>query len=498
MTQSAVGDLNGDGRDDVIAWQGSALAWILGGPAGTFGAPSVFNLTAGDSIEALAPIVDYTGDGIPDVAFGHRVLYTGPQVPVIMPGLGNGQLGFPVQVAPPSGTINDGAFIWRVEAIPNGGPEIVVSHIDSTAPWSSRIEVLGSLGTGFQPLAFYSYNLGGTWWIPSQIGDLNGDGLADLVGLLSHPAYNSASQATHVFVLPGIPASPYFGGPLTFLRPNLGSGSLFMQQLRVGDVNNDGLADVVVPVMAWPTTNPNYISYAVALGQAQSVLGPWITSSPTDDNTQRIHLHDFDGDGNLDVLRARNLGTGLFNASWHFHRGDGLGSFAPAASWGGFPGFSFTAAADADGDGDKDLVALYTPTTSVCFNEGRIGAGTPASSGLVPRISRGLAALGNPGFHVSLEQAPPLAPLLLAASRARVNPVPASQIVLQLYPTLLLWPLGALGPSLTDAQGRATLPIPLPPDPALSGLVAFVQWAIADPLLPQGFALSQASQVILY
>lgn len=71
------------------------------------------------------------------------------------------------------------------------------------------------------------------------------------------------------------------------------------------------------------------------------------------------------------------------------------------------------------------------------------GSGTAAASGLVPRIAHGLPTPGNSAFRISIDRAPPFAPLVLAASRARVSPIPASQIVVDLAPGLLLWPPGA-------------------------------------------------------
>lgn len=112
-----------------------------------------------------------------------------------------------------------------------------------------------------------------------------------------------------------------------------------------------------------------------------------------------------------------------------------------------------------------------------------LGLGHPGSAGVTPRwIAPPPAALGSPDFRLGLREALPQssaflglslpgAPTGLTLGLAPLAVDPASLLALSAQPTLP-------GPT---GFGHATAPLPLPNQPALSGLQLAAQWLILDP-----------------
>lgn len=164
--------------------------------------------------------------------------------------------------------------------------------------------------------------------------DLNNDGLIDAV-------FQGEYGSTFVFLNApgGLNTSAANRAEYTFD----GAGRC----MRMGDVNGDGYADMVVSLDPdWGgTTNT-----LVVLNNGDGTLGGVFETIPGT-NPQEFYLHDVNGDGTLD-----------FTAGPTVYLNDGSGHFGSAQA---FLGGQLHAIADMDGDGDEDYVGVVQPGSDI-------------------------------------------------------------------------------------------------------------------------------------
>ena len=218
----AIGDLTGDGIPDVAAGQFQTegnVSVLAGTGTGSFGPPGATPAWR-FGIRALA-IGDVDGDGLPDVATGHAdgtvvVLY------------GNGAGGFSRSLM--THPVDAASALVIEDATGDGRLDIVVTGIEG-----SRVAVLPSNGlAGLGPAISLPVGPGAQTPAGVTVADLTGDGVADLV------TANLRSASVSVLVGDGRLGfrsglqSPY---PVA---PGSAAG------VAVGDLNRDGLIDVVV------------------------------------------------------------------------------------------------------------------------------------------------------------------------------------------------------------------------------------------------------------
>ncbi|MFO0624139.1 MAG: FG-GAP-like repeat-containing protein [Polyangiales bacterium] len=226
----ALGDLNLDGYGDVAlgpyVYLGSAT-----GPANSF--VTLRDPSSRDWLTGTATGVgDVNGDGRNDVMFCGT---QGPGAATVHLYLG-GTTGLgPASpaLAVPSGATGFGASIVAAGDVNGDG----LADVLITAPQASRVYVYfgdpGGLGTSPVLLSGYSQGFFGSG--VSEAGDLNGDGFADVaVG---------SSQLNAVTVYPGR-ASGFGASPTTIMAPGGGSFGSFLSGL--GDVDGDGFDDLAV------------------------------------------------------------------------------------------------------------------------------------------------------------------------------------------------------------------------------------------------------------
>ena len=139
------------------------------------------------------------------------------------------------------------------------------------------------------------------------------------------------------------PAQLLFDGPVA------SEGGGLAQHARVGDLDEDGLPDVVVGHFLF------FGTLTISFGEGGGVLGPWqsIPTAPGIDSVDAIA--DFDADGHLDLLTHDTGNQSVGSVKVLF--GDGTGGFPTNVSLNTTQGSPRTAATgDFDGDGTLDVV----------------------------------------------------------------------------------------------------------------------------------------------
>jgi hypothetical protein len=232
----ALADLNGDGKLDIATGNPNTISIILNNGDGTFGA--VHEFPAGRDTWAFT-LADLSGDGRPDIATANRSRST----TTVLVNRGDGSFGEPVDygTAPGPSSVDIGDV--------NGdGKADVVTANGSTDPtgeleWLDSVSVLLGQGDGTlrrtRDYWLRDPNEDSRYFITVRIGDVNGDRKPDLVTADLGDAWSLT-----VFVN---------GGKGTFRRhyeygandntsEDVGQGS---EAIALGDLNHDRRLDVV-------------------------------------------------------------------------------------------------------------------------------------------------------------------------------------------------------------------------------------------------------------
>ncbi|MBD2721738.1 T9SS type A sorting domain-containing protein [Hymenobacter armeniacus] len=348
----ALGDLNGDGRlDIVLAYPrpgGGTTGYVgvlLGQAGGGFG-PGATYLAGPAGYFITGPVLaDVDRDGRLDVALAD---YGGNAV-LVLPGLPGGLLG-PAR-AWPMGSGTSPYTVAAGDVNGDGRVDLVAAHYTN----EGLGVLLGQAGGGYAPVAAYATGIN-SHPCGASLGDVNGDGRVDLVCATSHASIGQSREGA-IDVLLGLPGGG-FGPPTTYPT---GRGSSPIHAV-LGDLNGDGRLDVVTSLYS-PLPGPPPLgvvdagAVGVLLGQAGGGFAPVQTyHAGTGGWSRTLALADVDGDGRLDVATA-HAGTGGGANTVKIMRGLAGGTLAPPVV---FPlGTSVpqgVAAGDVDGDGRVDLV----------------------------------------------------------------------------------------------------------------------------------------------
>ncbi len=160
-------------------------------------------------------------------------------------------------------------------------------------------------------------------------GDMNDDGILDLV------VGGRAGQRIYVYAGQG-------DGTFTLIGDQFSGGLTWM--LVLGDVNGDGAEDVSV-------ANGSSDNSAILLGDGAGGLGPPQTFA-VDPLVLATDLGDLDGDGDLDWMLAS------FGGDWTLFTNDGTGAFTFDREVDATAAASCSLMMDIDNDGDLDLALV--------------------------------------------------------------------------------------------------------------------------------------------
>jgi hypothetical protein len=309
---SAVGDFDGDGRQDIAVANNATnnVSIRLGDGAGGFGAATNFDVGAQPFSVTLA---DFNGDGRQDIATANS---GSSNVSILF---GDGAGGFTpfanIAVGTNPTSVTTGDFNG------DGLPDIATANSGS----NDVSILLGNMATGFT--AATNFNVAGQ---PHSIavGDFNGDGWQDIV------AANNATNNVSILLGNGTGG---FGA-----ATNFGAGSK-PESVVVADFNGDGKQDIA-------TANAGTNNISILIGDG---AGAFVAFNPIPVGTTpfSLALGDFNGDGKQD-LAAANAATNNVSIAL----GDGAGNFGAATNFDVGAQPRSLAAGDFDGDGKQDLI----------------------------------------------------------------------------------------------------------------------------------------------
>ncbi len=323
-SQAFVGDFNGDGKTDVLVkgvsgWDTTPVFFSNGDGTFRFSnatdpTKTLFNLASAETL-----VGDFDGDGKTDVIV--RGISGWDTTPVFFSN-GDGTFRFS-NAADPTKTVFN-----------TQGAQALIGDVNG----DGKADVILKNGAGWSATPVFLSNGDGTFTYqgaddPAKvvfndskaqafIGDFNGDGKSDVLvrgvsGWATTPVYLSNGDGTFTYSNVADPTKTLF---------NLPSAQAF-----VGDFNGDGKTDVLVKgVSGWDTT-PIFFSNGDGTFRFSNLADP----SKTIFNFVGVEtlLGDFNGDGKTDVLLKN--GTGWNTTPLFLSKGDGTFSYTDDSNTGG-------------------------------------------------------------------------------------------------------------------------------------------------------------------
>jgi hypothetical protein len=341
-----VADLNGDGKPDVVASQGSSnmVSVFLNNGSGLPASPSGTFLTGGVATNAVV-VADFNEDGIPDIASANCGNSPDPpQTPVpssvsILFGTGGGNayqthVDYPLPACPDSiGYLTVANTSIRSLVVSYGGGDITLLRNDNFGTFSEH--------TISAPAGYILRGVSGA--------DYNGDGLDDIAAVMEVSGSPTSDQVVIFYENPDGsfgPATPIFSmqanlhsantvgfnatGRPDLLVPfsavpgvdqpngvialaNNGGGSFSSVQLNVdhiystgtkaaeGDLTGTGLHSIILPIDADDSSNQLFGAFAVFVQTTKGgFTGPFYFMGSYGGAPERAAVADFNGDKRLD------------------------------------------------------------------------------------------------------------------------------------------------------------------------------------------------------
>lgn len=382
----AVGDVNADGKLDVVAVTLFSGMYVWNGNGdGTFKTPTMYPIVvAGSTSVQSVTLADFNGDKKLDVAIGvndglgvmlnsgtgtfgalayyDAAVFGGYENPGIVTADFNGDTKVDVATASSSGvhvwvnsgtgtftlksTLAAGTGGWSVAAGKlHGGTIVDIVQGDTTGQvWTWKGKGDGT----FTQTAGYS-----TAGEVAQVGavlvaDLNKDGYQDLVAMNYNESYPWVALGNNDDTVRSTPISAF----------NLGGG----RQMAVADFNGDGYPDVAYSYAYNPAT-ATYENFVVSLGSSHGALGaPTYVSlnTCTSNLLTTVSAGDANVDGKQDILATFTWATfaGCQTGTVAYFKGLGTGKFnAPSfISIGSAAQANQAYLVDVNGDGKLDIV----------------------------------------------------------------------------------------------------------------------------------------------
>ena len=362
------GDFNGDGKPDVIEESSGApieIILLAGNGDGTFQAPKTVATITGYGFDLA--VGDMNNDGKLDLAIANE----GQQSIDVLFGNGDGTFQSPVSVATSSYPMSVAIGDFNGD----GYPDIAVGD------QKGQIEIFDNAGgKGFVAGTSIAVATTNNEIIKVRPGDMDGNGTTDL-GVLTYTA---------AYVLWG-------NGKGNFTPAEL-SGYVAPADLNIGDVNQDGMADIIVTYTCNPTPtgveggkgngyNP-CAGIDVFYGQGnQQTVYRLAVSDPDVSSPGYPWAVDINGDGIADIATAADGGssqTGLY--VWLGHP-DGSFDQTPQQYIATTDGFGATVPGDFNRDGRMDFAMALPGNATTEFYLNATSRAPCATSQINPTVT---------------------------------------------------------------------------------------------------------------
>lgn len=368
----AIGDLDGDGRPDlVIANGGPSLLMLRNLGNGAFAYPVVY---ATNAFSMSVAIGDLNGDGRPDIVVAN---YNNSAIVLRNTSPGRGIVSFAAPVDFPTGP--SPIFVAIGDLGGDGKPDIVVANYNG-----NTVSVLRNTSSGGGAVSFDAKVDFATGAVPIAvaIGDLDGDDRPDLV--VANSGSNTASVLRN---------ASSGGGDIDFAaRIDFATGSN-PRSVTIGDLDADGKPDLAVA---------NYSSdTASVLRNTSSGVGTVNFAAKIDyatgSNQRSVAIDDLDADGKPDLVIVNG---GSYTVSVLRNLGNSALAARVDYATGALP--VFVAIGDLDGDHKPDLVVANSLGRSVSvlrnLGDGAFAARVDNATGSLP-ISVANGDLDGDGRH---------------------------------------------------------------------------------------------------
>lgn len=341
---AGIGDMNGDGKPDLVVAAASSINVLINEGNGAFGAPVAYSasppLMVGfqETVQSFA-LADLNGDGHLDVAVAG--VFLGMGIPfadlTVLLGDGGGGLGVPTSVRHTEGR----PYVTMVSAADmNADGKADLISITS----GSRIEIWfnggnavfragdAATGPGLNPSAL-------------AVGDVNGDGSGDAILSVADPGL-----AVGVFLNDG---SGTLSAPTAYPT---GPDSMGLPRVPValGDLTADGSPDLIVARSDGGITSVPTGAVSILLNDGRGAFGAAATVA-TGVEPSAVAVGDLNGDGQPDVIFTD---WNVSNERVSVLLNNGHGTFAAALNYAAGSRPSSLAVGDVNGDGKRDLIVI--------------------------------------------------------------------------------------------------------------------------------------------
>lgn len=503
---AGAGDLNQDGFAD----------WVVGSPGEGTGLARAFSGMNGGLLHLVqSPVVsdslgyavagagDVDQDGFPDLLIADPRINLNPLTTTGYTLVVSGQSGIALYSVD-----SDLSRSFRTIAVSGAGDLNQDGSADFLTGSSASLlgfpaEFTARSGTDGSPLFTVQDQLSISLDL-SAVGDVDNDGSLDV-------ALGGASAAT-VYSATGVLLRTI---PVTHPAGNLDHASVG----AAGDLDGDGFDDVLVGAPMDATAGVQSGEVRVISGQTGATLLQ-LSGSAGDGFGRRVAgVADLDGDGGRDFAVSSNGGSTVTGAG--APGGGALSVYSGTTGARVFRvsdeligtgyGWSMDAAGDVDGDGLEDLV-VGAPTADPngadsgraivvsggCPGVAAYGVASPGSGGFSPALetSGGTPWIGNDSFMLEVSGGLGGAPAALFVG-AQAGNLAAPWGTFLIAPASLAVRLDFTlsGPTGVAGVGALALAAPIPLDPSLKGISAFLQVLVADPGSSGGIAHTAGLEV---
>jgi hypothetical protein len=341
VTGVALADFNMDGHLDILVWDQPGMELLLGDGAGHF-ASAVPVPTGGLTVDGAPVVADFNGDGIPDIAFTHGAL-------VILFGDGHGGFSAPAirSIAREGASLGS---LFLMDANHDGKPDLIVNgEVFPVLTPVCYLAVNNGDGT-FKATAVRENVLSTEGALCAPTPDLNGDGNADVISQFSY--FFEDGQGGILYAQPRINSSKVADGIAV-------------------DFDHNGTTDLV---QARASSGIVYFP-----GNGHGGFGDPITVSPSQDLI--LAVADLNGDGLPDLVLQDPLTLAI---SFFINNVTAPVSVATASST--------TIAA-------SPLTGSTSAPVTLVANIGSLNAGSPSAAGTVT-FTEGLTTLGTAPVNI--------------------------------------------------------------------------------------------------